>query len=95
MDRYRYLPATVALLAGLIVSVVMILNSYELLAFLWILAVVLVCFYLVGVIIRNILIKILVKQEEEEAAIKKAREEEEEAKENALLDEAEKEEVTE
>ena len=45
MKRFRNVSAIVTLLAGFITAVVMIINRYSLVSFLWILIGVMVCFY--------------------------------------------------
>lgn len=51
MKRFRNVSAIVSLSAGFITAVVMLINRYELLTFIWILASVLVAFYIVSRII--------------------------------------------
>ena len=51
MKRFRNVSAIVTLLAGFITAVVMIINRYSLVSFLWILIGVMVCFYAVSRII--------------------------------------------
>ena len=46
MKRFRNVSAIVSLSAGFITAVVMLINRYELLTFIWILASVLVAFYI-------------------------------------------------
>ena len=48
MKRFRNVSAIVTLLAGFITAVVMIINRYSLVSFLWILIGVMVCFYAVS-----------------------------------------------
>lgn len=61
---FRNFPAFVTLLAGFVSSVVMILHKYTLVEFLWILATVMVIFYLIAVLIRSILRKAFAVLEE-------------------------------
>lgn len=51
MKRFRNVSAIVSLLAGFITAVVMFINKYDLLTFIWILAVVMAVFYIVSRII--------------------------------------------
>ena len=68
MKRFRNVSAIVTLLAGFITAVVMIINRYSLVSFLWILIVLMVCFYAVSRIICFILDrKITIEEEQEEA----------------------------
>ena len=48
MKRFRNVSAIVSLLAGFITAVVMVINKYDLLTFIWILAVVMAVFYIVS-----------------------------------------------
>lgn len=45
MSKYRVVPAIVTLLAGFITSVLLILNRYSLEVFVWIVVLVMVCFF--------------------------------------------------
>lgn len=56
--RYRYLPATIMLLAGAITSILSIVNGYETLYSLKILLAVLLLFWLIGSLARFFLLKI-------------------------------------
>ena len=58
MKRFRNVSAIVTLLAGFITAVVMIINRYSLVSFLWILIGVMVCFYAVSRIICFIVSRI-------------------------------------
>ena len=65
MKRFRNVSAIVTLLAGFITAVVMIINRYSLVSFLWILIGVMVCFYAVS---RIIVDRKITKAEEQEEA---------------------------
>ena len=66
MKRFRNVSAIVTLLAGFITAVVMIINRYSLVSFLWILIGVMVCFYAVSRIICFIVDRKITKAEEQE-----------------------------
>ena len=68
MKRFRNVSAIVTLLAGFITAVVMIINRYSLVSFLWILIGVMVCFYAVSRIICFIVDRKITKAEEQEEA---------------------------
>lgn len=57
MRKFRNIPALVTLLAGLVSSVVMIIQGYTLLQFLWTLAVIMAGFYVAGLLLRVLLNK--------------------------------------
>ena len=65
MKRFRNVSAIVTLLAGFITAVVMIINRYSLVSFLWILIGVMVCFYAVSRIICFIVDRKITKAEEQ------------------------------
>ena len=65
MKRFRNVSAIVSLSAGFITAVVMLINRYELLTFIWILASVLVAFYIVSRIICFVCDRHITKEEEE------------------------------
>ena len=71
MKRFRNVSAIVTLLAGFITAVVMIINRYSLVSFLWILIGVMVCFYAVSRIICFIVDRKITKAEEQEEAEEK------------------------
>ena len=77
MKRFRNVSAIVSLLAGFIVSVVMLINKYELLTFIWILVVTMTVFYAVSRIICFICDRHITKEEEkaEEERLEKERQE--------------------
>ena len=66
MKRFRNVSAIVSLSAGFITAVVMLINRYEVLTFIWILAYVLFAFYIFRRI-RSIVCDRLITKEEEKA----------------------------
>lgn len=66
MKKFRNVSAIVTLLAGFISSVVMILQKYELVDFLWILVLVMTCFYIVSRIVCLVLNRVFKDEEPEE-----------------------------
>ena len=66
MKRFRNVSAIVSLLAGFITAVVMFINKYDLLTFIWILAVVMAVFYIVSRIICFICDRHITKEEKAE-----------------------------
>lgn len=66
MRKFRNIPALVTLLAGFIISVVMIVQKYSLLHFLWVLVAVMAGFYIAGLLLRVILNKAFKDLETEE-----------------------------
>ena len=77
MKRFRNVSAIVSLLAGFITAVVMFINKYDLLEFIWILAVVMAVFYIVSRIICFICDRHITKEEEkaEEERLEKEKQE--------------------
>ena len=77
MKRFRNVSAMVSLSAGFITAVVMLINRYELLTFIWILASVLVAFYIVSRIICFVCDRHITKEEEkaEEERLEKEKQE--------------------
>ena len=77
MKRFRNVSAIVSLLAGFITAVVMVINKYDLLTFIWILAVVMAVFYIVSRIICFICDRHITKEEEkaEEERLEKEKQE--------------------
>lgn len=57
MKKFQNVPAIITLIAGFVVSVIMIIEKYTLLDFLWILAVVMVSFYIAGIVLKFVLNK--------------------------------------
>lgn len=58
MNKFRSVPALITLLAAFITCVIMIMQRYELVDFLWVLVLVIVCFYIFGLLIRFVLNKV-------------------------------------
>lgn len=77
MKRFRNVSAIVSLLAGFITAVVMLVNRYELLTFIWILAAVMLTFYIISRIICYICDRHITKEEEkaEEERLEKEKQE--------------------
>lgn len=77
MKRFRNVSAIVSLLAGFITAVVMVINKYDLLTFIWILAAVMAVFYIVSRIICFICDRHITKEEEkaEEERLEKEKQE--------------------
>ena len=71
MKRFRNVSAIVSLLAGFITAVVMFINKYDFLTFIWILAVVMAVFYIVSRIICFICDRHITKEEEKAENSKK------------------------
>lgn len=63
MKKSKLLPIILMLFAGAVTSIVTYLMHYEIKAFLWILAAVLVSFYIAGCIIRRILDSFMAEEE--------------------------------
>lgn len=66
MRKFRNIPALVTLLAGFVSSVVMIIQKYSLVHFLWVLVSVMAGFYIAGLLLRVILNKAFKDLETEE-----------------------------
>lgn len=66
MSRYRVVPAIVTLLAGFITSVLLILNKYSLESFVWIVLLVMVCFFVASWLVVYALNCLADKMEEEQ-----------------------------
>ena len=66
MRKFRNIPALVTLLAGFVSSVVMIIQKYSLVHFLWVLVAVMAGFYIAGLLLRVILNKAFKGLETEE-----------------------------
>lgn len=64
--KFRNLPAFLTLLSGFITSVIAIVCKFDLVRMLWTLVVIMVIFFVIGLIIRYILDKALVIPEPEE-----------------------------
>lgn len=65
MKKFRNVPAFVTLLAGLVCSIVMILQKYTLVKFLWVLIGIMLTFYIAGLLIRMLLNKAFKDLEEQ------------------------------
>ena len=66
MKKFRNFPAIITLLAGFITSVVMILNKYTLVKFLWVLVLVMAGFYIAGLLIRILLNRVFKDEEKQD-----------------------------
>ena len=66
MRKFRNIPALVTLLAGFVSSVVMIIQKYSLVHFLWVLVAVMAGFYMAELLLRVILNKAFKDLETEE-----------------------------
>lgn len=74
MKKFRNVPAFVTLLAGFIGSVVMILQKYSLVNFLWILICIMLVFYIAGLLLRVLLNKAFKDLEAQEDEISETEE---------------------
>lgn len=92
MKKFRNLPAVCTLAAGFIACIIMILNQYSLKSFLWILACVMLGFYIAGMIIRGILNKIYRKEEAKRLELQ-AQQDEADEKENETQEETMEDEI--
>lgn len=84
MRKFRNIPALVTLFAGAVSSVVMIIQQYALLEFLWTLAAIMAGFYVAGLLLRMLLnkaFKDLAATEEKTSEDENATEENDETKE--------------
>lgn len=66
MNKFRNVPAIITLLAAFITCVIMIMQRYELVNFLWVLVLVIVCFYVFGLLVRFVLNKVFKTPQDEE-----------------------------
>ena len=66
MKKFRNVPAIVTLLAGFVISVVMIQSRYALVTFLWVLVFAMTSFYIVGLLLRFLLNKAFAALEQKE-----------------------------
>lgn len=66
MKKFRNIPAIITLSAGFVTCVLMIINKITIVTYLWTLALVMVGFYLVGLLVRFILNKVFEEKKEEE-----------------------------
>lgn len=55
--KFRNLPSIITLVAGLFVCIITLIYQYAIDEFLWILVIVMVVFYLIGLVLRKILNK--------------------------------------
>ena len=78
-NRIKYIPSIVTLLAGFIACIVTILSQYEIIDALVTILVVVVIFYMVGLIIRALFNKFLVIKEEKTNEAEEAETQEDEA----------------
>ena len=83
MNKFRNVPALITLLAGFITSVIMIVHSYSLVNFMWILIAVMVGFYICGVLIRFALNKVVQNKEDKENTVQEEEQEQTEEQETA------------
>ncbi len=65
-DEYRSMPAIISLTAGFIVSLVLFFKNMQLTSYLLIVLLVLVVFFIIGHVIRFIMVKLLDKLKSEE-----------------------------
>ena len=80
MRKFRNIPALVTLLAGFVSSVVMIIQKYSLVHFLWVLVAVMAGFYMAGLLLRVILNKAFKDLETEEEKRQRMKVQQEKAK---------------
>lgn len=66
MKKFRNIPAIITLLAGFVTSVVMIVNRFELVKFLWVLVLVMAGFYIAGLLVRLLLNRVFKEEKQEE-----------------------------
>ena len=83
MNKFRNVPALITLLAGFITSVIMIVQRYSLVNFMWILIAVMVGFYICGVLIRFALNKVVQNKEDKENTVQEEEQEQTEEQETA------------
>ena len=95
-ERFKYIPSIVMLLAGFIACITTIVNKYDIIETLIIILVVLVSFYIVGLIIRVlfnkfIIVEVIEEIKESEEAVEGEEDELPEASESSLNPEEESE----
>ncbi|MDE6209684.1 MAG: hypothetical protein K2M73_08465 [Lachnospiraceae bacterium] len=95
-ERFKYIPSIVMLLAGFIACITTIVNKYDIIETLIIILVVLVSFYIVGLIIRALFNKFIIVEviegiKESEEAVEGEEDENPEASEASLNPEEESE----
>ena len=67
MKKFRSIPAIITLLAGFVTCVLMLINKITIVTYLWTLALVMIGFYIVGLVLRVILNKVFEDKDAEEA----------------------------
>lgn len=65
MKKFRSVPAIITLLAGFVTCVLMLINRITIVQYLWTLALVMIGFYIVGVILRVVLNKVFADKAED------------------------------
>ena len=78
IERTKYIPSIISLAAGLIASIVAIINKYSSLETMIVVLVALIVFYIIGSIIRYVANKMLIIPEPEETESEETESEEEE-----------------
>ena len=76
MKKFRSVPAIITLLAGFVTCVLMIINKITIVTYLWTLALVMIGFYIVGLVLRVILNKVFEDKKDEADAADGVNEEE-------------------
>ena len=66
MKRFKDLPAVITLLAGFIISIIMIIHKYELVRFLWVLVLSMIAFFIAGQIVCLLLNKSFDKKSDDD-----------------------------
>lgn len=80
--KFRNLPAIMTLLAGFITSIIAIICRFSLVRTLWTLVVIMVVFFIIGMVVRIVLDKSLILPEPEKEEEKETGEEEQDKEEN-------------
>lgn len=86
IERTKYIPSIISLAAGLIASIVAIVNKYSSLETMIVVLVALIVFYIIGSIIRYVANKMLIIPEPEESESEETESEEEENPEESAGD---------
>lgn len=68
MKKFRSIPAIITLLAGFVICVLMLINKITIVTYLWTLALVMIGFYIVGLVLRVILNKVFEDKEDDKDA---------------------------
>lgn len=68
MKKFRSIPAIITLLAGFVTCVLMLINKITIVTYLWTLALVMIGFYIVGLVLRVILNKVFEDKEDDKDA---------------------------